>query len=48
MEIKDHVQTRKERQRELMGVVKKRGEVVLSDYKKLFPNFAERTLRKDL
>ena len=37
-----------ERQRELIEVVKKKGEVVLSDYKKLFPDFAERTLRKDL
>jgi len=37
-----------ERQRELIEVVKKKGEVALSDYKKLFPNFAERTLRNDL
>jgi len=37
-----------ERQRELIEVIKKKGEVALSDYKKRFPNFAERTLRNDL
>jgi len=37
-----------ERQRELIEVIKKKGEVALSDYKKQFPNFAERTLRNDL
>ncbi|HJH26797.1 MAG TPA: transcriptional regulator [Methanophagales archaeon] len=37
-----------ERQRGLIEVIKKKGEVALNDYKKLFPNFAERTLRNDL